>query len=573
MLVGTIAAQNNFDDKWITWFEKSDYLESPPYEETIEYFDQFVNEFDIVKKERIGITPQGREMYVYIVAKGKEFTPGQARANGKAVVYVENGIHSGEIEGKEACMLLLREILVTKEKEHLLDNVVLVILPVFNIDGHERSGKYNRINQNGPTYMGWRTTAQNLNLNRDWGKTDAPEMQAVVKLFAEWLPDMFIDTHTTNGADYQYTMTYITEQHENVPPQTRKWVKETFMPAFIKHTESEGYLVGPYVYFREEQEKKSIRGFVTPPRLATGYVAAQNRVGITTETHMLKPFKDRVFATKAMIESITELVNTQHEDVIAMNEAADEYVMKHYLSGGNEYPITFDVSDKYDNLKFKGKKAEFYDSWITGDSVVNYLDENYEFDMPYYNYPVVQDEIRAPKGYIIPQEWKLIADRMKLHGIEVKQLDNADEFVVERIRFKDVSFAETPYEGRIMPEYEYDVETDTVTANIGDYYVDTNQRTLQLILQLLEPKGIDSFVKWGFFNAIFERKEYFEFYSMEPIAQQMAEDNPELKEEFMKKLEEDEEFAKSPWMRLNFWYKHSKYYDKKHNVYPVLRVM
>lgn len=210
--------QKRFSNEWFTLFEKSNQQRSPAYQETISYFKKFVDQTPYVKMFTIGISPQGREIICLIVAGKEEFTLEKAKKSGKAIVLIQNGIHSGEIEGKDACMLLLRDMLVTKEKFHLLKNTILLIIPVFNVDGHERVSPFNRPNQNGPLMMGWRTTSQNQNLNRDYMKADSPEMKAWLKLFSDWLPDFMIDNHTTNGADYQYHVTYGIERQANISP-------------------------------------------------------------------------------------------------------------------------------------------------------------------------------------------------------------------------------------------------------------------------------------------------------------------------------------------------------------------
>ena len=237
--------QKRFSNEWLTLFEKSSQQKSPSYRETISYFKKFVDKTPYAKMFTIGISPQGREIKCLVVAGNEEFTPEKAKRSGKAIVLIQNGIHSGEIEGKDACMLLLRDMLVTKEKFHLLKNLVLLIIPVFNVDGHERLSPFNRPNQNGPLMMGWRTTSQNLNLNRDYIKADSPEMKAWLKLFSDWLPDFMIDNHTTNGTDYQYHITCGLEQQANISNFLSGWIKEKYLPYLIKKVEKDGFLTAP----------------------------------------------------------------------------------------------------------------------------------------------------------------------------------------------------------------------------------------------------------------------------------------------------------------------------------------
>jgi hypothetical protein len=263
--ISSIIQSQTGKDKWETYFEKSGFLSTPDYNETIEYLKRLAQASPYARLIKIGVSPQGRDLFCFIVSKDKSFIPAEARKLNKPVIMIQNGIHSGEIEGKDACLLLLREILITKEKSDWLDHVILLIVPVFNVDGHERTSPYNRINQNGPSNMGWRTTAQNLNLNRDYMKADAPEMRSFLKLYNSWLPDFFIDTHTTDGMDCQYSVTYAIEKNGNVPPGTESWIRNKYIPAIEKETAAAGFKILPYFDVRDHDLRKGLSDGVTTP--------------------------------------------------------------------------------------------------------------------------------------------------------------------------------------------------------------------------------------------------------------------------------------------------------------------
>jgi hypothetical protein len=557
---------------WQTLFEKSGFLKTEKYNETIKYFNKIANRSDYVKVIPFGITPQGRNLYYVIASKDKAFTVAKAKKIKKPIIFIENGIHAGEIEGKDASMILLRELLISKEKEDLLKNVTLIIIPVFNADGHERSGKYNRINQNGPEEMGWRTTAQNINLNRDWMKAEAPEMQAMLKLITTWMPDFLVDTHTTDGADYQYTITYAMEKFENMNQETAGWIKNKFIPFMEKKVEAAGYLVAPYLEFKDNDFNKGIVDWAATPRFSQGYWAIQNRPGLLIETHMLKPYKDRVYSTKAMLEAVIEYANEHPKELIELNKRADENTIKLYSEKKAFLPVTFKKSDEQTTFHFKGMKSVIDSSWISGGTRTTYTGEKFESDVPFYNKIIAVDSVQAPKGYLIPQEWVEIINRMKLHGIKINRLNSVHTYHVKKYKFRNVELAHNSYENRQIVKCDYDEFADSVQAPKGTYIVYTNQRTIRVILNLLEPKSDDSFLKWGFFNSIFERKEYFEPYVMEKYALQMIKDDPSLKTEFENRLNTDEKFRNSPMQRLNFFYERSPFYDKQYNVYPVMRV-
>lgn len=575
IILMTIISAQNIDEKWVTVFEKSDFRRTASYEETINYFRQFAEEFDDIEMHRFGVSPQGRELFYVIIDKDRKFDPSEKN---KPVVLIENGIHSGEIEGKDACMLLLREIFVENKNEHLLDNITLIIIPVLNVDGHERKSKYNRINQNGPEEMGWRTTAQNYNLNRDFAKADAPEMRSLLKLFSAWEPEIFIDSHTTDGLDYQYVMTYGIEKYQTTRNVMAEWVNNEFINHFENEMAERGLLTAPYFSYLSKDYFSTdpldgVTEWVSLPRFSHGYAAFQNRIGLLLETHMLKPYKDRVFATKAAVEIVLEMVNDNPVKFVKMIEHADNEAIENFYIEKNYLPLEFESTDESVEFTFRGFELHKYFSDISGSEITTYSNKKFEAPIKYYNKKKVTDSVSVPDGYIIPKEWVEIVDIMKLHGVEIDILDKQKQFAVETYKFTDVEFDRASFEGRQTVKANYKVLRDTIETNKGDYFISTNQRLVPLIVHLLEPKAADSFFRWGFFNSVLERKEYFEMYSMEPIAQEMIEQNPELKKEFEEKLKSDEEFRNDPRARLNFFYERSPYFDEKFKVYPVMRVV
>ena len=565
--------KKNILKDWLTHFEKSNQLESPDYENTLKYFQKFADKTPFVNIKTIGLTPQGRELKVIIVSKDKAFSPEQAKKTGKAIVLIQNGIHPGEVEGKDACMLLLREILITKEKQHLLDNTILLIIPVLNVDGHERVSPFNRPNQNGPKKMGWRTNALNLNLNRDYLKADTPEIKSFLKLFNDWLPDFMIDNHTTNGADYQYHVTYGIETHQNIDRDLVNWIDKKYLPYLTNNVEDDGFIVGPYMEFKSGTIESGILDLPAPPRLSHGYCATQNRVCLLVETHSLKPFANRVFSTKSMMEHTISFVNDNHKEILLLNRSADRQTIKNYLVNKKKFPLVLAGNGKFDKFLFKG--FEWYDehSEITGSTVRKYTDNPMEVEIPIFNKANSLKKIIVPAAYLIPPQFSDMIDVIKSHSINFNILNTNKKLKVEKYRFTNVKFAPRPYEGRQLPSFQCNSFSEWIEIEAGTLIVYTNQRQLRVIINLLEPEAPDSFVSWGFFNAFFERKEYAEAYVMEPYAKQMIKDNPDLRSEFYKKLNDDESFRNNEGERLDFFYKRSPFYDKGENVYPIMRLL
>ncbi len=574
LLLVTQVVLPQTQDEWITYFERSGFTETPNYRESMEYYQKLADFSPLAEFKSFGVSPQGRELKFLIVSKEKAFKPTKAKEIHKPIILVINGIHAGEIGGKDASMLLLRDILITKEKRSLIESVTILIVPIFNVDGHERMGKYNRINQNGPEEMGWRTTAQNLNLNRDWMKADSPEMRAMLKLFSDWLPDFTIDTHATDGADYQYTITYSVEKFSNIYSGTANWLKEKFIPAIEKGVQEKGFLVYPYIYLKKWREglDGGIIDWASTPRFSTGYAALQNRPSLLIETHMIKPYKDRVYSTKAMLETTIEFVNTNAVELIELNLEADVFSAEKLSKQKKYLHVGFKESGRYEMIDFKGYEYYRDSSKISGSNKLVYTDVKKDFKIKHFNDIVPLDSVMLPKAYLIPKEWSKLVDILEIHGIQVNYLKVDSIFEVTKYRFKNVKFANSSYEGRQRVDLEYDLIREKRTVPSGTFYIPLNQRTIRIIANLLEPKSSDSFIRWGFMNAIFERKEYFEKYVMEKIAEQMLNEDVKLREEFEAKLIEDEEFRNNPEARLNFFYKRSPYQDKNYQIYPVMRI-
>jgi hypothetical protein len=577
LLLFTSITFSQSDNKWVTKFEKSGYISTSSYDETINYFQNLADQSEYATLFNFGVSPQGRNLKYLLVTKeninqNKPDELSQKVELKKATILIINGIHSGEIEGKDASMILLRDILITKEKEYLLDNINLIVVPIFSVDGHERKNKFNRINQNGPEEMGWRTTAQNFNLNRDWMKADAPEMQGMLRLFNKYLPDFVIDTHTTDGADYQYTVTYQVEKFSNIYSGLGNFLKNNFVPYLEKNVEQKGFLIFPYVGFRNWEKLEDIKfyNWASGPRLSTGYFALQNCPSLLIETHMIKPYKERVYATIAVLEATLQFVSENANQIKKLRNEADEYSA--YQLTKYSLPLSFISTDEFEEILFKGYDYYLEKSEISGAMKIVYTNDPKEILVKYYRNVTANDSIDIASGYLIPKEYDFLLDRIKLHGIDYSMLKNDTPMVVTRYKFKDVKFAETSNESRQQVKFIYDTYSEEKIIPAGTILIRTNQRTSRIITKLLEPKSSDSFVQWGFMNQIFEQKEYFEDYVMEKIAEEMLIKDSELKKEFEQKLNEDESFRNNSYERLNFFYKKSPYWDNQLNLYPIMRV-
>lgn len=564
------------DNAWITWYEQSGYVATPDYEKTIDFCKKIANESLMIQYTTFGKSPQGRDLPLLIIDKNGNFTPEKVRASENAVLFIEAGIHSGEIEGKDAMFILLRDMVIHDKHLDLLDHVTILFIPIFNVDGHERSSPYNRINQNGPEEMGWRTNAKNHNLNRDFLKADAPEMIAWHHLFQAWLPDFFMDVHTTDGADYQYPITYVMEIYGNMDKGLTAWVENKYIPQMTEKMENAGFPSREYVAFRRWFDPRSgLRMGVAPPRLSQGYVALQNRPGLLVETHMLKPYKNRVESTLEIVKVTLEIMNKEYSELIKLNRKADEYVISKGFRE-KQFPLLFERSDEDSTMiDFLGVEYEIVKSDLTGGNWFIYdSDKPKTFRIPLFNHVKVAKEISLPYAYIILPEWTDVIERLKLHGVKMETLKDTMTLKVEKYTFTNPTWQERSFEGRHPMrniEYESSVEEETFLA--GSVIIPLNQRTARVIVNILEPSGEDSYVYWGFFDPVFERKEYFEPYVMEKIAREMIRKDSSLLEGFNQFKEENPQLENNQWGQLWYFYSRSPYMDEKMNVYPVGRIM
>lgn len=569
MLSAFVAASIALQQDWKTEYEKSNFLRTGTYQEAVDYCDRIEKASPDAHVLHFGISPQGRDMVALLLTRERDYTPQALSKSNKPLIFVNNGIHSGEIEGKDACLMLAREIAITKSEQRLLQHANILIIPIFSVDAHERFGPYNRINQNGPQKMGWRVTAQNLNLNRDFIKADAPEMRNMLRLISTYNPDFFFDNHTTDGADFQYSVTTGVPVNGNGDPGVAAWSR-TMLQAVTPKVESEGFLMGPYFGLNDRSDPtKGISVEDFSPRYSNGYMFARNRPSMLIETHVLKPYKQRVEATYSLVKHTIEYCANNSAELMKINSAADSAGAN--LKPGTDVVLGLQATEEKRPFTFKGYEYTPHPSVVTGKPMASWTHNPKDFPS------FVQDTykpsivVKSPAGYAIPPEFTELAELLHLHGIAYGKTSYPVSGVFATYRFEDVTFPKAPFEGRFMPNYKTIPISEERTLPTGTIVVSASQPLARLVMHLLEPEGPDSLEKWGFFNGFFEQKEYFEDYAMEPIAQKMLDSDPKLKSEFEEKLK-DPKFAGNPRARLDFFFQHSPYVDKRLNKYPVVRL-
>ena len=560
--------------EWQTHAEKTDYRETPTYDDTIKYSKRLAEASPLIEYTPFGLSGEGRELPLLILTEGGAFTPEQARKAGKAVVLVQACIHSGEPDGKDAGLALLRDIAIAGKYPGLLNHVVLLFIPIYNCDGHERSSPYNRINQKGPADMGWRATTTNQNLNRDYMKADTPETRAWLALWNRWNPDLFIDCHVTDGADYRSHITYHFEHHDGINKGVLAWEMDVFNGRVAPATEAAGSVISWYLEFADNRDYSlGIRDFNGSPRFSTGYVPLRNRPAILIETHMLKDYRSRVIGTYDFLRFALEEVNREPQKLLNAVQGADEEARSLSQDTSREFPINFELTDETVPYPLKAVEARTEESEVSGDIRVVFGTQPLDLTVPMYNIFRIKTDVSVPCYYIVPPQWHEAIEVLETHGLHMRRTPEPLTIEVESYRFSEVRFPPGPFEGRFMPKVQAELITEQRTFPRGSVLVPLDQPLAKLAINLLEPEAPDSLLSWGFFNAIFEQKEYGESYILEGLAREMMADDPKLREEFEERLVNDAEFAASPAARLDFFYRRSKYWDPYMNVYPVGRIM
>ena len=567
----------NFDN-WTTPSEKTNYRTTPTYAEMRSFIERLDAASPVIKLTSFGKMGEGRDLMLVVAAKDAEkMTPELARKQEKAVVLVQACIHAGESDGKDAGLALLRDIAITKTRADLLENVVLLFEPIYNADGHERRSPYNRINQNGPEETGWRGNARNINLNRDYVKADELETRAWLKLWNRWQPNLFIDCHVTNGADYQYNLTYQFEHHETVAPAIKNWLETAIEKRVVPNVEKNGNLLAPYLQFRDNRDlSKGIDEFLATPRFATAYPVLRNRPAVLLETHMLKPYKSRVLATYDFLRFALEEANRNTADLLNAGKQADAETLAAFrtYNANAKFPLSLELNGESTPFQLKAVASKIEKSDVSGADWVRFnAAQPLNLTVPFYNKTRVAASVAPPLAYIVPAAWTEVIERLELHGLRIERTMKPQIFAVEMYRLTEPKWAPASFESRILlTNFKSTIVTEKREFPAGSVIVRLNQPAAKAALHLLEPVAPDSLLRWGFFNPIFEQKEYGEAYVIEKLAREMLAKDANLKREFEEKLKADENFAKSPRARLNFFYERSPYFDKNIGLYPVGRI-
>lgn len=547
-------------------FEDSKGTETATYEEVITFYTNLADAYSEVNIETIGETDSGKPLHMVTLNPDLKFDYNKIREN-KRIILINNGIHPGESDGIDATMMLYRDIV--QEKIETPKNTILVTIPVYNIGGSLNRNSTTRANQNGPKEYGFRGNARNYDLNRDFIKCDTKNARTFTKIFHIIQPDVFIDNHVSNGADYQYALTHLFTQHNKLGGDLGSYLHTEMMPKLEQKLATKNWDITPYVNVFNQVPEKGFSQFMDYPRYSTGYTTLFNTLGMMVETHMLKPYKQRVEGTYELMKSMITIVDEDTNAIKTLRENSFN------LNPGELYPLDWKIdSTKTTVLNFKGYEGSFIPSEITGAQRLKY-DRTKPFTkkVTYQNYFKPSKSIVIPQAYIIPQSLWNVIDLLKLNNVEMTQFKKDTIITVESYKIKDYETRAQAYEGHYQ-HYNTNVSTNIKALKFieGDYLIKTNQKAIRYLIETLEPQAPDSFFNWNFFDTILQQKEYFSPYVFEETAKKILATNPELKKEFDLKKSQDATFKTNWYVQLDWIYKHSSNYEKAHLQYPIYRI-
>jgi hypothetical protein len=569
-----LPAAGRAADELTTIAEQSGFTRTGRYAEVTELCRRFAARWpDSVRCESFGATPEGRPMQLLVVSTDGVLTPAAAQQKKRPVVLVQGGIHAGEIDGKDAGFLLLRELLEGKVGKGLLERQVLVFVPVFNVDGHERFGRWNRPNQRGPEEMGWRTTAHNFNLNRDYVKADAPEMRAMLQLLQRWDPLAYIDLHVTDGAQFEHDVSIQVEPLHAGDVDLRA-AGRALRDGTIDKLARQGSLPLPFypAFVEYDNPASGFADGVPTPRYSTGYLPLRNRLGMLVETHSWKSYPTRVRITRNAVLAVLELVARSGGDWLAAAHAADAAATR---IGGETVALDWAANEEVRTIEFRGYEYTRTPSEVSGALMTRYDEQRPAiWKLPLRDQVVPGTQVRAPRGgYLVPVEHAgRVQPWLEAHGVEYHRLAKTlSDLAVESFHSSEATFAAAPFEGRqrLTVKGEWRAGTQDVAA--GALFVPIEQPLARVAIALLEPQAPDSLLAWGEFNNQFEQKEYLEAYVAEAVAREMLKADPALRAEFERRVATDAKFAADPAARLEFFHRRHPSWDDRYQRYPVLR--
>ncbi|MGE7774105.1 M14 family metallopeptidase [Chitinophaga sp. NPDC101104] len=552
-----------------TKYERSGARETVTYAECIDYWKMLVRRFPQLHIREIGSTDAGFPLHLVTLSPDRDFDYASLHRKNRRIILINNGIHPGEPDGIDATMMLARDICLGKKK--LPANVTLAIIPLYNIGGSLNRSEFYRVDQNGPDAFGSRGNAQNLDLNRDFIKADSRNARTFHQIYHLTDPDVFVDNHVSNGADYQHIMTLLSTQHGKLGGPMGAWLHDTFEPALYKMMQEKGYDLLPYVNHFGPTPDSGWTAFADGPRYSSGYTTLFHTFGFVPETHMLKPYKQRVEATYALMECFIRFTSENSARIKALRDAT-----KAAVKTQEKFPLSWEPDMNTPQwYTFKGFEAGYKPSEVSGLPRLFYdRSKPYEKQIRIFNHFEPGNFVTRPEAYLIPQGWWAVIELLQGNQVKMRRLQRDTTIEVETYTIKDFKTVTSPYEKHYL---HFGVKTETSRQRIafrkGDWYIPMDQAANRYLVETLEPGGADSFLAWNFFDAILGQKEGYSSYVFEDTAGEYLRSHPEVKKALEERRAGDSTFAKSGSAQLNFVYRQSPWNEPGFMRYPVFRVV
>lgn len=551
-----------------TVYERSGGKQSGTYAQIMDGYQNLVSHYPSLQMQEIGNTDANLPLHVVYYSNDRTFSIDKWKQQNKVILLVNNGIHPGESDGIDASFMLLRDAAMGKIS--IPSNVIVAVIPVFNIGGMLNRGSFSRANQNGPEAYGFRGSAQNLDLNRDFIKMDARETRSLVSFFHRLDPDIFIDNHVSNGADYQHIMTLLSTHEKKQGGVLGQYLKDHLQPAIFASMEQKGYTMSPYVNHWGHTPDKGWMQFYDPPRFTSGFVPLFRTFAFVPEAHMLKPYQQRVSATYALLLSFIQYASQHAADILSARQKELEWMLAQ-----REWVLDWKVdTTQHSTIPFMGYEAAYKPSEVSGKPRLYYdRSKPYTLMVPYYNTFVPTQKVNVPQYYVLPQGWQKVVHRLQINGVNMQPIQRDTTLTVTVYRILNYETVKKPYEGHYLhSNVTYQTEKSTLIFRKGDWLIPTQQKAKRYLLETLEPHAPDAFFAWNFFDAVLQQKEYFSDYVFEDEASIYLKNHPVVLDALNKKQKSDTAFANNSAAQLDFVYRNSPYLEPEYMRYPVFRI-
>jgi putative YhbY family RNA-binding protein len=555
------------NDPWATPFEKGGLDVTPTTDETVAWLRKLCDASSELAMLSIGKSATGRDVWMVVASAEHAFTAEAMRKSARPALLVQCALHAGETDGKDAGMMLLRDMTARGTQRALLDGANVLFVPMLNVEGHDRFGPYGRINQRGPAETGWRTNARNLNLNRDFGKLDAPETASLVGVLNAWEPDLYVDIHVTDGVDYQYDVTWGYNGPHAYSPNIAAWLDGLLTPAARQDLIAMGHIPGRTIFAVNDRNlADGIWVGTSGLRFSHGYGDARHLATVLVENHSLKPYVQRVLGTYVFLESVLRTLADHGRE---LKRATEE----DRAARRGSIPLTWRLPDTPpETIALLGVRPRVAPSAVSGGLAVQWLGEPDTIRAPVIAYTEPELVASRPKAYWIPAGWPEVIERLKQHGVRVEEITEPREIAVTMYRVADAAIEAEPSEGHARVTGTPNAESRTEYFPAGSVRVSTDQPLGDVAALLLEPASPESFFQWGFFLSVLNNPEYVEPYVMEPMASRMLAEDPRLAQAFLDTLAvAGREFTGNPRARLQWFYRRTPFFDERWRLYPVAR--